>query len=440
MVDLPMVLIMDILSRLPVIVLLRFRCVSKSWKYLIDDSDLINLHLQHSLENTTNHAMVIRSSYLYLVNFPALDEAVVMDHPLKYDSLSTLVVGSCNGLLCLSNGEGRGKEGTIVYNPATKKRRELPVSKINYPEYFTCPERLVYGFGYDLANDDYKVVRIIQFYNDIPDFYDSEVKVFSLKTSSWRRVQDFPPEYYLSFKRQSGVYVNGCLHWMVILKPDSDKSKLIVAFDLTSEDCKVVPLPNYSAGEVHLTIEVLDQHLCLLINYPTIRSEVWVMKEYGVQESWTKLFAVMQGDTIGPFEYVRPIAFSKDGSKVLLEQDLSKFIWFDVETQRAERVNICGMPSHPEAGMLVESLVLGSRKTHHNKKSNERRRLASANIAALPNSSTTHVVSGRTPDFDNVTGNLKKNQEALDGNQNIRKKGKRDNLEGFLSKGFKLKL
>lgn len=57
--------------------------------------------------------------------------------------------------------------------------------------------------------------------------------------------------------------------------------------------------------------------------------------------------------------------------------------------------------------------------------SNERRRLASANIAALPNSSTTHVVSGRTPDFDNVTGNLKKNQEALDGNQNIRKKGKR---------------
>ncbi|XP_021770705.1 F-box protein CPR30-like [Chenopodium quinoa] len=182
-----------------------------------------------------------------------------------------------------------------------------------------------------------------------------------------------------------GVYVSGCLHWMVTVKPESDGSKLIVAFDLNSEKLKIVPQPKYSPGKVHLNVEVLQQRLCVLVYYPTIRSEVWVMKEYGDQDSWTELFTVWQQHVIEPFEYVRPIALSKDGSKVLLEQDDEKFIWFDLQRQKPERVMIRGLrsidksnpdiliwsdnaPSHPEIAVLVESLVFGSCKTHRKKK------------------------------------------------------------------------
>ncbi|XP_021719571.1 F-box protein CPR30-like isoform X1 [Chenopodium quinoa] len=362
--DFPLILIMDILSRLPVKSLLCYRCVSKSWKYLIDNPYFIKLQLQYSLENTTNLVLIIRGGYLYSAHFPGLNEAIVIDHSLKCGYIGTEVLGSCNGLLCLSNGESHGKNGTIIYNPVTRKSREVPASKLKIPYGY---ESVIYGFGYDLVNDDYKVVRVIQYSTEHPDFYDSEVKVFSLKANSWRRIRDFPREYYLSYKRGWGVYVSGCLHWMITLKPDSNGSKLIVAFDLSSEVCKAVLLPKISAGEVHLTVEVLGQFLSLLVNYPSNRSEVWVLKEYGVVESWSKLFTVSQPDSIGPFEYVRPIAYSKDGSKVLLEQDLQKLIWYDVESQSAADVKIPGMPSHPGATMLVESLVLGSRKTHMKK-------------------------------------------------------------------------
>ncbi|XP_056689902.1 F-box protein CPR1-like isoform X2 [Spinacia oleracea] len=389
MMELPMPLIMDILSRLPVKDLLRFRCVSKTWKYLIDDSHFIKLHLQHSLENTTNLAVVIRSSYLYSVEFPALDEAIIIDHPLKSYDMGTEVLGSCNGLLCLSNGEKHGINGTVVYNPVTRKSRQVPASKIKIPYGY---EHLIYGFGYDLVNDDCKVVRVIQYSTNRPDSYDSEVKVFSLKASSWRKVQDFPREYLLCYRRRWGVYVNGCLNWMATLKPD--ESKLIVSFDLCSEVYKAVLLPKYSAGEVHLTVEVLGQCLCLLIKYPTIRSEVWVMKEYGVEESWIKLFTVAQPDMIGSFEYVRPIVYSKDGSRVLLEQDRRKLIWFDLQSQTAESVEISGNFYPFAATVLVESLVLGSRKTHKKNKRKEPEPLGNVNIAALPNSSETKAISG----------------------------------------------
>ena len=37
-------------------------------------------------------------------------------------------------------------------------------------------------------NDDYKVVKIIQFYGISSDTFDSDVKVYSLRSISWKRI------------------------------------------------------------------------------------------------------------------------------------------------------------------------------------------------------------------------------------------------------------
>jgi len=372
MADLPTALITEILSRLPVKSLLRFRRVSKAWQSLINDPHFIKLHLKRSQQNTTNQTLVLRDCYLYSANFPTLDRAAVIDHPLKSDRIGTALLGSCNGLLCLSNGEQEG-EGTILYNPATRKHRELPFSSIEFPDsdFLLLCERIVYGFGYDHVHDDYKVVRIIQFFEQNPDLYDSEVKVYSLKTGSWRRIADFPREYYLSYKRASGVYVNGYLHWVVARKPESDGTQLIVAFDLGSEECRVVPQPKYSTGEFHLNVGVLQGWLCVMSNYPYFRTDVWVMKEYGVKESWVKLFTVSQRK-VGPFDYVRPLAMK--GSEVLLEQDCANLLWFHLHTQRARSVNMRDMPRSLDAEMMVESLVpLDSHKKKRKRKPKKNR-------------------------------------------------------------------
>ncbi|KAL2928690.1 F-box protein CPR1 [Bienertia sinuspersici] len=389
MSDLPTPLISEILSRLPVISLLRFRCISRSWRTLIDSPNFIKLHLENSKKNTTNHSIIFRDCYLYSAEFPALNRAIVINHPLKCDHYGTEIVGSCNGLLCLSNGEEDGLNGTIIYNPATKKHRQLPVSPIEFPDdILPSVERLIYGFGYDKVHDDYKLVRVIQFYCGNPDFFDSEVKVYSLKANCWRRIKDFPREYYLSYKRAWGVYVNGCLHWVVSKNPESDGSKYIMAFDLGSEKLKMVPKPKPLCGKCHLNVEVLRGCLGVLCNYFPIRSDLWIMEQYGVEGSWVKLFSIEQESVLGSFEYVRPIACSKDGTSVLLDKDMSSLFWYNLKTKRAKRVNFTDMPKSFEVQMMVESLVpvdgLKKKKKKAKKKRNEQLGQANNQLSTLP--------------------------------------------------------
>lgn len=90
--------------------------------------------------------------------------------------------------------------------------RNCPFLQLNFLgilRLFTICEKIIYGFGYDHVNDDYKVLRIAQFWDEVVD----EVKVYNLKSNSWRRIKDFP--YYLSYKRADGMLVNGALHWVL---------------------------------------------------------------------------------------------------------------------------------------------------------------------------------------------------------------------------------
>ncbi|KAK9740744.1 hypothetical protein RND81_03G057400 [Saponaria officinalis] len=398
MVELPVVLITEILSRLPVKSLLRFLCVCKPWYSIIKDPHFIKLHLKHSLENLTNQTLIIRDSYLYSLDFPALSFVTRIDHPLESDGRGTELLGSSNGLLCLSNGDDEGVNGTIFYNPATRTHHQLPVSDIEFPDTAFCCDRTVYGFGYDHVTDDYKLVRVIQFMGD--DEFDSEVKVYGLKSGSWRRIRDFPRGFYLTYKRAWGFYVNGCLHWVVTRNPEYDGTKLIVALDIGSEEYKIVPQPRYSDGEFHMNVGVLKGCLYVLCNYVSVKTELWVMEEYGVRNSWTMLFSILQDGIIGCFEYVRPLG--RYGSRVLVEKDGKHLIWFDSETQTIENVEVRGLPPLLDAEMLVESLVplecRGKVKPKMKKNKSKRKQ--------------------------------KKSRDKRDD----------DDMSGFLSKGFKLKL
>ncbi|GMP75729.1 hypothetical protein CsSME_00032713 [Camellia sinensis var. sinensis] len=90
---------------------------------------------------------------------------------------------------------------------------------------------------------------MIQFYGDDWNSFDSEVKVYSLKSNSWRRIQDFP--YYLRYKRGYGVLVGSALHWVVSRKYDSDTANL----------------PEFSDKDFHMNVGELDGCLCILCNY-----------------------------------------------------------------------------------------------------------------------------------------------------------------------------
>jgi hypothetical protein len=88
--------------------------------------------------------------------------------------------------------------------------------------------------------------------------------------------------------------------------------------------------------------------------------DVWVMKEYGLKESWTKLFNVSQSSTFNRnFGEVMPLAYSKSGDKVLLEVDNTSSFGMILGGERAKRVrNIQRYPNYfTIADVYVESLV-----------------------------------------------------------------------------------
>ncbi|XP_027158555.1 F-box protein CPR1-like [Coffea eugenioides] len=145
----------------------------------------------------------------------------------------------------------------MLWNPSTRRCQKLLVTETEFPrEGFCCCQYIIYEFGHECVSDDYKVVRIIQFYGISSDTFDSDVKVYSFRSNSWKRIQNVP--YYLCYKMAYGMLANGALFWVVSRKPESNTARLIAAFDLATEAYRLVPQPVYSNKNFHMNVGVLE--------------------------------------------------------------------------------------------------------------------------------------------------------------------------------------
>jgi len=85
-----------------------------------------------------------------------------------------------------------------------------------------------------------------------------------------------------------------------------------------------------------------------------------VMKEYGFKESWCKILTLVESRDLRSLKSVKPLGYSGDGVKVLLEHDRKKLFWYDLRSKQVSHVRIQGMPSLNEGVICVGSLVLPS--------------------------------------------------------------------------------
>jgi F-box interacting protein len=330
---LPEELITQILFLLPVKPLLRFQCVSKSWLALITDPYFIKIHA----ETNTQHSLVVEScdwkddhypQDYYLVDFSNKDrfgEPVKIFPPLFCpENLShTSVIGCCNGLICIQKHDyldciGDSNYKFVIWNPLIKKHKKLPFEPVDD----THKLRLhVAAFGYDPVNDDYKVLRIEsgQFLNsDDWALEGLEVKVYSLKEHSWRRVEDQLPYKEESFIFSEPAFLNGTFHWLVEREPGI---WTLLTFDLATEKFGVqtIPLQPYNVN-LDVSLKVLGGSLCI-----STHIDVWIMKEYGVASSWSRLCKLPMNSC--------SLVFSEDNEKVLMKKDSfkKKFFWYDIK-------------------------------------------------------------------------------------------------------------
>ncbi|EOY28895.1 hypothetical protein QUC31_013296 [Theobroma cacao] len=383
MSKLPMDVITDVCYRLPVKTLVRFKSLSKPCCSVIDDPDFIRAHLNRSNRTRSNLNIILRGLHLYSVEFDALDTAIPLEYPLS-NGAGTEAFGSCNGLLALRMTE----KSLALYNPSTREFRRLPVSQIDPPPGESCKSGYVfYGFGQDVKTDDYKVVRMAQFNKDDEEddegyFFDYEVKVYSLKNDSWRKITELPHYlrfmfqffYHLLHRRGYGVLAGGVLHWVMPPRIELGmRTSRIVGFDLTTEKFVKVPQPECADRNYLLDVAALDGCLCAVCNYNQEFVDVWVMKEYGMKESWTRLLSVQKTRAINALTFLRPLAYSKYRDKVLLEINNQKFMWYDLQSKKMRSVKIGGSSTSFGAEVYVGSLVpIEDRKRVENQKQNER--------------------------------------------------------------------
>ncbi|XP_059629979.1 F-box/kelch-repeat protein At3g06240-like [Cornus florida] len=132
----------------------------------------------------------------------------------------------------------------------------------------------ILGFGYDHCSDDYKLARIT----------DYRIYVYSLRNGFWRKVKDFP-EHCIHEVMGHTTQLNGAIHWLYFRYDAADwysRSLEIAAFSLADEKLRKIPLPTSSNNCQLLVFEG-----CLYVH--NLHDALWVMKEYGVYKSWTKL-------------------------------------------------------------------------------------------------------------------------------------------------------
>lgn len=348
MPTLPLELIEDILRRLPVKTLKRFRAVAKLWCSLIDSERFVKLHLHQSSVSNSHRSIFLGGLGLYSIELDSLDKAHVVKPPFYYKSVDG-ISNSCNGIVLVMS------EPPVLWNPYSRDYKVLPDCSVEYPAGTGFYSKATYGFGYDPRNDDYKVIKVVEFRNEMTYVWrNSETMIYGLKSNCWREIEGFP--YPLPFLRGHWrVHVNGAMHTLVE-GSDHVYEPRIMAFGVESEKHYEVVLPTRGLiRRSDLSLDMIEGCLSLVCSN---RSGVviWVMKEYGVKESWTKLLSISPPE-IEPRDYVKPLVYSREGDKILLNCDDKRLVWYDLRKRIVEDVSVDGIPFVFYAEACVESLI-----------------------------------------------------------------------------------
>ncbi|XP_059668804.1 F-box protein CPR1-like [Cornus florida] len=382
----PQEVLIEILSRVPVNSLLRFRCVSKSWLSLITSPNFINTHVNQS--NNNNSHLLIRyfslnpsSQERYSVHF---DTQTTLDHytefncPFKTRSKTFFrLVGTCNGLICLSDDQFGYTYTLIIWNPAIRRCVSLPRPRVCFDVY--GPYMFALGFGIDSRTNDHKLVRLAWLQNRVGSWDTSkgvtrllyaggeegylpppEVEVFSLSTGSWKTVNADAPPYKMIDHFCSAVFLKGSLHWLAHKRmDDSNRSyhSAILAFDIGREvfDDMILPKRLASKFPLNLTIGMFEETLAVF-HYDdwnlTKRCAVWVMEQFGVAESWRKQFTVEIQEGIGA-----ALGFRKNGEMILVKGN-DEVVLYDPGSKAFNSLGIHSNRDSVFVGTYAESLVL----------------------------------------------------------------------------------
>lgn len=300
---LPEDLVIDILLRLPVESLLRFKCVCKHWYVLIKSPSFIEKHFRH--KNNRARLLVCNLKVAHeghaivkSVDFSLLPQNIVPGVTPEQKTLLqlprvsdfTCVAGPVDGIFLMQKKFYGDDVRLGLWNPATREFRPLPPAPFEIEHFFSDHDHQ-FGLGFDLLTQDYKVVWIRVFWDEpgqgvYPYVY---ACVYSSCNNSWKNLSpEFPSSSTLCAPLEA-TYLKGVYYW---LSRGLDEIYRIRSFDMGSEEFGEMQGPDIPS-EHWGTLTLRGDSLGMLAGDPgkpmTSIYDVWIMEQEG---SWSKVLTV----------------------------------------------------------------------------------------------------------------------------------------------------
>jgi F-box interacting protein len=300
---LPSELIVEILLRLPVKSLIRFKSICKPWFSLISQHNFANSHFQITAATHTRKILTISRTLPHKIqstDFEINHHSVSPKHKFLQPFFYHQIKGSCRGFICLCC-----YIDIWIWNPSNGFHKQIPLSPFGSKLRENHIPHL-YGFGYDHARDDYLVVLL----SYDPNF-SSHLEFFSLRDNMWNEIEDTHFTYLNdSGNPSAGTFFNGAIHWLA--EHYFSSVNVIVAFGLMERKQFEMPLPvGFDHDPEDFDLWIFGEFLSLwFADYDNHLVEIWVMKEYKLHSSWTKTLVIRVDHGI-PFD--KPLYRTKSG-------------------------------------------------------------------------------------------------------------------------------
>ncbi|XP_012076214.1 F-box protein At3g07870 [Jatropha curcas] len=367
----------EILKRLPANLLMKLRCVCKSWYSLISSPTFISTHTKYTLEKKNKTSKLLLRHYswtekkeIYTIHSSSSFCNQQFSHqlvfPFKSYSQYFDIIGSCNGLICLSDTYRINTHTIILWNPSIGKSITLPLPCISFDLIYM----FVLGFGFDEKRNKYKVVRIVYYIKDNGSKIDitPQVEVYELGMVAWRSIRVKAAPKYVISELSLQIFLKDFVHWIGYNPNEADsnfRDLSIVLFDMSNEVFEELKLPDSVSGlsVLDLSIFASSNELLSLVQYDRHRHSqwiqygscsIWVMKEYGKVESWTKQITIdLQGGVGKALGLI-----GNDVEMLLVACSNGELGSYDIQNQKISYLEIKGIVNSFYLDTYIETLIL----------------------------------------------------------------------------------